>query len=214
MAAAGEQQGALAERAAGLMGQQQSVTARASEKASAWYRTPGGKEEIWQDAGKELARIATQLESIKNEMAGAIKTQSAAGGNLASLSTARDINALSSSTRGITQQAASIGYRNTAADINYQQRAEIQAEADRARAARDKIRSRSRELASSADKERYDVSRAKDRGAPEAEMKKEIEEQRKTLNLFRDYSAANAKTLRELNATIQRSAEALKNLPK
>ncbi len=214
MAAAGEQQGALAERAAGLMGQQQSVTARASEKASAWYRTPGGKEEIWQDAGKELARIATQLESIKNEMAGTIKTQSAAGGNLASLSTARDINALSSSTRGTTQQAASIGYRNTAADINYQQREQINAARIAAERKRDAITSRRSELQSSSLKEQDDLRSARNFGGSDEQIKKELEEAKKALEAVREYSRENAATLSKLNAEISKAREAIRNLPR
>lgn len=147
-------------------------------------------------------------------MAGTIKTQSAAGGNLASLSTARDINALSSSTRGTTQQAASIGYRNTAADINYQQREQINAARIAAERKRDAITSRRSELQSSSLKEQDDLRRARNFGGSDEQIKKELEEAKKALEAVREYSRENAATLSKLNAEISKAREAIRNLPR
>ena len=145
-------------------------------------------------------------------MAGTIKTQSAAGGNLASLSTARDINALSSSTRGTTQQAASIGYRNTAADINYQQREQINAARIAAERKRDAITSRRSELQSSSLKEQDDLRRARNFGGSDEQIKKELEEAKKALEAVREYSQKTPPPSASSTPKSANSREAIRNL--
>jgi len=213
MAAAVEQQGALGDKADVINQQIEAVNARALKKSSGllnFFDAP----KVLEAAATQVKELTATLRDIKNEMAGTIKTQSAAGGNLASLSTARDINALSSSTRGTTQQAASIGYRNTAADINYQQREQINAARIAAERKRDAITSRRSELQSSSLKEQDDLRSARNFGGSDEQIKKEREEAKKAIEAAREYFRESAATLSKLNAEISKARETIRNLPR
>ncbi len=211
--AASEQRAALPDQAAALLSQQARITERAREKADSRW-TDAGKEEVWAAAGKDLQRIAAEIEKIKTEMQAAVRAQDEAAGQLANLAAASGINSLNQSTMSISGAAAARGFRNTESAINYEQRTRLQTEAQAAQAERDTIMSRRSELSSVRDKERGDVRRGLNSGLGSEEMKQQLEEYKKANENMSAYFKESYSQLSKLNREISSAKEALKNLPK
>jgi len=211
--AAQSQQSALADKAAELLAQQALISERARNKAAGKW-TSAGREEVWTAANKDLARVAAELAKVRSEMAAAAKAQEQAAGQLATLASARDINRLNQSTAEITSAARRQGFSNQSADIYRSQQSIYSTQLEQAQTQQSGISSRLAELRAASVKEQGDVRRARNFGASEEQMRKELEEARKAADAVRQYSAENAATMRELTRTINQAREALRNLPK